>query len=69
MLVVGPISPEWDEIIPGAAFADLREIQDNIKAEYGEWITATAFHYADGEWTIDSMEPFEWAEAMFGEGE
>jgi hypothetical protein len=53
--------------IPRSAFDDLRTTQVDINLVYGEWIPTGSFEYTDGEWTIDGMEPFEWAEAMFGE--
>jgi hypothetical protein len=55
------------EIIPDTAFRDRRTIQLEVESEYGEWIPANSFEWVDGAWTIDGMEPYEWADAVFGE--
>jgi hypothetical protein len=55
------------ELIPGVAFRDRRVIQTEIRSEYDEWIPAQQFEWIDGTWTIGGMDPYEWADAMFGE--
>lgn len=57
------------KIIPDSALDDRRNIQYAIQAEYGEWLFSSDFTYADGEWTIDGMDPFEWADAVLGKDE
>jgi len=53
--------------IPDSAMRDLVEVQVSIEAAYGEYIPVAEFEYIDGEWTLDGMEPFEWAHAVFGD--
>jgi hypothetical protein len=55
------------EIIPAIAFRDRRVIQLEVKSEYDVWLPATSFEWVDGEWLIDGMEPYEWADAVLGE--
>lgn len=55
--------------IPESALHDLYQGRLEIARAYGVVIPMDDFEYIDGEWTLDGMDPYEWAEAMYGEQE
>lgn len=38
-----------------------------IYEKYGQWLELDEFEYIDGFWTIDGMDPLQWAEAFYGD--